>query len=171
MIRRHPERFFTSYQQLQYAQLYVIYMVVSLFFNITCTLQIFMIQSTRGGVCTEQVQKQTSTTERLQQSHTCKLETGKQGSRNHRKNAVLACTTKAVTMPLKEARTQGSVDVYNTGCLPIDSQKVNTSTTKGMNGFQLTRIFWTSQPKTSVATCVATSQRLAVTTEQTTADD
>ena len=51
--------------------------------------------------------------------------------------------------------------------------------------FELTRICWTLKPntedsqlighftikKTSIATCVASSQRLAVTTEQTIADD
>ena len=80
-------------------------------------------------------------------------------------------------LPLAEAGTEGIVDVS-----PQD---------RTQSAFESTRIYWTLktnvgngnafqlarnsldtlQPKTIVDTCVAISQRLAVTTEQTTADD
>ena len=92
--------------------------------------------------------KQTSTTEQLKrESHACKL---KQGPT---RDVVLACATGTATLPLAEAGTEGIVDVSpqhrTRGAFRIDSHLMDTL-----------------QPKTSVAACVASSQRLAVTTEQ-----
>ena len=115
---------------------------------------------------------QTSTTgQQKRKDHACKLK------QRPKTTAVLACTTGTSTLPLAEARTEGIVDVSpqhrTRGAFELTRicwtlkpiQRVG-------NAFQLTRNSWTlCNQKTSVAMCVATSQRLAVPTEQTTADD
>ena len=103
--------------------------------------------------------------------------TGQQKKKGSRVQAETRIT-EIPKMPLAEAGRKGKLFIstsQDTGCLGIDSHLLDTCLHQTQRAGKLSTWLAThgtrDNQKTSIATCVATSQRLAVTTEQTIADD
>ena len=124
--------------------------------------------------------KQTSTTEQLKKKGITRASL-KQGPQRYQtclsQRPKQQCLSQRPKQQCLSQRPEGREILVSTpqdtGCLRTDSHLLNTSTNaEGGNAFQLIRNSWTLyNQKTSVAPCVATSQRLAVTAKQTIADE